>query len=277
MKISDALHSAVNRLKTAGVDGAALDARILLETATGKTRAQIIAHDEYELNAAEAAEFERILHQREQRIPISQILGSKEFYGRDFVVDSYVLTPRPETELMIDAALELFPADSKLNILDLGTGSGCILLTLLLEFPNAAGVGADISKKAIAIAEKNKYNLGVEGAELVCSNWLETVKNGTNFDLIVSNPPYISLTDKDTLAKELDFEPDTALFAGNDGLDCYRELADSLNDLSFKYLILEIGINQENEIIETFEKQEIKFLKQYKDLSGIIRTLVFAK
>lgn len=275
MNISEALYFAVTKLKQVGIDSANLDAKILLEAATGKTRAQIIAHDDYELTAPEQKKFGDLVILREKRIPISQILGCKEFYGREFVVDSNVLTPRPETELIIDAAKKLFSADDNLRILDLGVGSGCILLTLLLELPNSTGIGTDISKKAIAIAEKNAYILGVEGAELICSDWLETAKNGTNFDLIVSNPPYISLQDKKSLARELDFEPDSALYAGDDGLECYRKIAESLNKVNFKFLILEIGQNQENEIIEIFEKQKIMFLEHYKDLNGIIRTLVF--
>lgn len=281
MNIAQAIKFAVNMLEDAGVASANLDTKILLEAATGKSRAQIIAHGEYELGEAEQKKFDELVALRARRIPISQVLGCKEFYGREFVVDGNVLTPRPETELMIDAAKKLFRKDENLHILDLGTGSGCILLTLLLEFPNASGIGADISKKAIAIAEKNKYILNVEGAELICSDWLETVRNGTNFDLIVSNPPYISLQDKKDLARELDFEPDSALFAGDDGLECYRKIADEIssrhNKVNFKYLILEIGQNQESEIIEIFEKQEIKFLEHYKDLNGIIRTLVFKK
>jgi release factor glutamine methyltransferase len=277
--IKSLLHFAITELKNVGVDSSNLDAKILLEHATGKSRAQIIAHDDYELTPQEQKQFEELLNLRKKRIPISQILGTKEFYGRDFIVDENVLTPRPETELIIDAAKNLFARDAKISILDLGVGSGCILLTLLSEFPHSSGVGADISKKAIAIAKKNSYSLGVEGVELICSNWLEAVKNGTKFDLIVSNPPYISLQDKNKLARELDFEPDSALYAGDDGLECYRKIAESLslrlNKVDFKYIILEIGQNQETEIIEIFEKQKIMFLQHYKDLNGIIRTLVF--
>jgi len=275
MKISTALNLAVTALKDAGVDTPALDAKILLEQATGKTRAQIISHNEYELNRDEEAVFNILLQKRQSRIPVSQILGHKEFYGRDFVVDNNVLIPRPETELIIDVAKELFSAEDNFNILDLGTGSGCILLTLLKEFPQAKGTGADISKKAIAIAEKNRYNLGVDSAEFVYSDWLETVKTGMNFELVVSNPPYISLSESKSLDKELDFEPDTALFAAENGLECYRKIAESLNKVNFKYLILEIGMNQENDVIEIFEKHNIKFLKYYKDLNQIIRTLTF--
>lgn len=277
MKISNALKMAVARLKDVGIDSAALDSRILVESATGKNRAQIIAHDDENLSQQQLEKLEEMLSLRESRVPISQILGSKEFYGRDFVVDGNVLTPRPETEFMIDAVKNIFGANEKLRILDLGVGSGCILLTLLLELPNSSGVGADISKKAIAIAEKNKYILGVEGAELICSDWLEAVENGANFDVILSNPPYISKTDKIKLERELSFEPETALFAGEDGLDCYRNIADSINKVNFKYLILEIGQSQENEIIKIFEKQQVKFLTQYQDLAGIVRTLVFKK
>lgn len=275
MKISEVLYQATSALKNAQVDSPALDAKILLEHATGKNRAQLIAHDDEELQPAQQALFDELLAKRLQRIPISQILGCKEFYGRDFVVDENVLTPRPETELMIDAAKELFAADEKFNILDLGTGSGCILLTLLSEFKNSSGVGIDISKKAIAIAERNKYNLRVEGAEFVCSDWLETVKTGANFELVVSNPPYISSLGVSDLEKELDYEPDTALFGGEDGLRCYEKIAESLNKINFKFLILEIGAGQETDIVEIFKKQNINLIKQYKDLGGIIRTLTF--
>lgn len=277
MKISEALQATSKQLQKAGVDSPALDAKILLEAATGKTRAQLISQSETELSAQEISILQRLVQQRCERRPIAQILGYKEFYGRDFFVDENVLTPRPETELIIDAVKAYYVANASFSALDLGTGSGCIAITLAKEFPQAKIFAVDKSKKAVAIAQKNAYNLGVDSADFFCSDWLESIKTGAKFDIIISNPPYISLLERNNLAKELDFEPNAALFAEQDGLACYVQIAQQINKVFFTRLIVEIGKGQEAAVIEIFERHELKFETQHKDLAGIVRTLVFSK
>lgn len=253
-----------------------LDARLLMQEAIGKSHEFLVMHSDYELSADEQKRFDEMVEQRLQRKPVSQILGKKEFWGLEFLVSGDVLTPRPETELIIEMALGHFAPQEKLEILDLGTGSGCILLSLLHEFANSRGLGVDLCKEALAIAESNAYNLEIRNAEFQQSNWFENI-NQKNFDLIVSNPPYIPPQHLATLEKELSFEPNLALTDNDDGLSCYREIAKNLVNFNFKLALFEIGIDQESEIIKIFEDYNFKYLKTEKDLAGIPRILAFIK
>lgn len=277
MQANEALKIAVQKIESAGIKGAALDARVLLEFATGKNRTFFLANPNAQINEAE---FFRLVERRVNREPVSHITGKKEFYGREFIVSADVLTPRPETELIIDTAKDLFETTEPIKILELGVGSGCIIITLMEEYLGAIGVGVDISEKALAIARKNAYNLGITGIEFYCSDWAENI--GTDgkknqFDLVVSNPPYIKADEKNSLEAELGFEPDIALYAGRSGLDAYEKIAKGLGKISFRYAIFEIGQGQETEVEKIFNENGFKLIEQKKDLAGIIRTLVFAK
>lgn len=274
--MKEIIKNASNRFLEAGIESANLDARLLMQEAIGKSHEFIVMNPDYELNKAEELAFEEMVQQRVQRLPISHILGRKEFWGMEFEVSGDVLTPRPETEIIIEEVLSHFKGQDELEIIDLGTGSGCILLSLLKEFPKSRGVGVDFSQEALAIAKRNAYNLDIRNAEFQQSNWLTNIEQ-KNFDLIVSNPPYIPQTDLAGLEKELSFEPEMALTDNNDGLDCYREIAASLANFNFKLSLFEIGINQETEIIQIFENNNLKHLKTIKDLAGIPRILAFVK
>ncbi len=277
MIISELIKSAAKKLQDVGIDTARLDAMLLLETALGKNRSYLVANSEAAVSENAQKQFAILLKRRINREPISQIIGKKEFYGRQFKVSKDVLTPRPETEFIIEVALKLFNKNSEINILDLGTGSGCIILTLLAEMPNAKGVGVDKSKSALAIAAKNAYDLKIENVEFVHSDWCKNLESQQKFHLIVSNPPYIPKTEQKTLDAELDFEPETALFGGDDGLDCYRLIAKEISGLKFDFAILEIGINQEGEVKKIFEQYQIKHKETLADLAGIPRVIVFNK
>lgn len=277
MLIKQASEKAIAAFEDCGIDTALLDARVLLQDAIGKDHSFIIAHSDYELSAEEQQRFEGYVKLRAERKPISHILGKKEFWGVDFVVSEHVLTPRPDTEVLIETALKHFKGQENLEILDLGTGSGCILLSLLKEFVGSNGIGVDLSKEALAIAQKNAYNLDVKNAKFVQSNWFENIDNLKRFDLIVSNPPYIPRDDFLQLAPELGFEPEMALTDGVDGLAHYRTIAAGLKSLDFKMCILEIGINQETEVKEIFKKESFKHVETARDLSGIARVVAFAK
>ncbi len=268
------LLQASEKLKHAGIDTPELDARVLLEFVTGKNRTFFITYPEYEINDKQRRSFDELIGRRINREPVSHIVGKKEFYGREFTVSSDVLTPRPETELIIDAAKQYFQPTEKLKILELGVGSGCIITTLMLEFTGSSGVGVDISNNALAIARQNAYKLGVQGIEFYCSDWTENVE-AQRFDLVVSNPPYIRSEDSKTLEAELGFEPEIALYAGSSGLDAYRKIAEGLRDFSFRYAIFEIGLGQEEEVSTIFNKNGFELLEAKKDLAGIIRTLIF--
>ncbi len=217
--LRSALAAAVQRLKTAETPDPARDARLLLAHAAGLAPDRLTLHLDDPLT--DPARFEELLDARIRRQPVSQIIGKRLFWGRWFTVTSDVLDPRPETEILIATALQ----DPFERVLDLGTGTGAIVLTLLAERPAARGLGTDLSSAALAVATANAVALGLaERVELCQSDWFEVVEG--MFDLIVSNPPYIPEGEIATLAPETrDWEPRMALTPGGDGLDAYRRIA----------------------------------------------------
>ncbi len=277
MKISQALDEAVKNFKTAGIETPRLDTLILMEMVLGKGREYVIAHSEDELSSAQMKSFSVLSERRTAREPMAHITGKKQFYGREFKVTPDVLMPRPETELLVEAALRLSPKHSEINILDLGTGSGCIILTLIAELPKAHGIGADISNSALAIARENAYNLGIANVEFVKSDWCKNLDLKNKFQLIVSNPPYIPNCEAKNLPAELSYEPDAALFGGDDGLECYRRLAEEISAIDFNFAVFEIGIGQEREIEKIFDEYQIKLKEIIPDLAQIPRVMIFSK
>lgn len=221
MTLAEALRQGAARLLAAGVPGAAGDARVLLAHAAGIEADRLTLHLPDPLSPDAATRFEVALDERAARRPVSQIVGHRLFWGRRFRVASDVLDPRPETESLIAAALGRPFA----RLLDLGTGSGAILLTLLAERPGAAGLGTDLSAAALAVASGNAARLGLgHRAEFRQADWFSDIDG--RFDLIVSNPPYIAEAEMAGLAPELRlWEPRQALTPGGDGLDAYRAIA----------------------------------------------------
>lgn len=217
---AEALRAAVARLAASGIDGAARDARLLLAEALGLSPDRLSLHLAEGLPPDAAARFEGFVAAREARRPVAQILGRRLFWGRPFRVTPDTLDPRPETETLVAAALEAPFA----RVLDLGTGTGCILLTLLSERPGALGVGTDLSDAALAVARTNAEALGLaDRAAFRRADWFSGVEG--RFDLILSNPPYIAEDEMAGLAPEVrDWEPRAALTPGGDGLDAYRAL-----------------------------------------------------
>lgn len=272
MIASTVLANAVQRLKSANVPDAANDARILLAHALKieRSRLLLVLADKISINAIE--EFETVIKARCDRQPVSQIIGKRSFYGRDFIVSPDVLDPRPDTELLIEAALvETFD-----TVLDLGTGSGCILLTLLAESQHSSGVGTDISPQALSISNKNAelHNLS-DRAEFLLSNWFSKITQP--YDLIVSNPPYISADEMPALAPELRiWEPEIALTPGGDGLDAYRMIiATAQMYLSAKgRLIVEIGHKQGLAVSAMFQSAGFQGINILKDMNGHDRVVL---
>jgi len=219
--------TASQRLEAAGIDQPAIDARLMLEAAAEVTRTDILTDPYRELTDAQKQALEAFIGRRERREPISHILGRKGFWKIMLSVTRDVLTPRPDTETVVEVALAAVPDEhAAINVLDLGVGSGAILLAILAERPAARGLGVDISDEALAVARENAANLDLNTrCALRRSDWTAGLAD-ENFDLVVANPPYIPSKDIETLEPEVrDHEPRLALDGGADGLDAYRFLA----------------------------------------------------
>ena len=217
----------------------------------------------------------KIIERRKKGEPLSKILGHRGFWKGDFFVDKNVLDPRPDSETLIQAVLENFPdKNTPLRILDLGTGSGCLLISLLMEYPKAVGIGVDISAKAIKIAKKNAIKNGVK-ADFILLDMASLSPHFGQFDIVISNPPYIPTKDIDNLDKSVkEDDPLLALDGGKDGMDFYRIIAQKA---PVSVIFLEIGLGQKKQVQKIFEKQNWRFLGTKRDYAGIIRVLIFKK
>jgi release factor glutamine methyltransferase len=273
------LKQASEQFASLGIETAAIDARLLFQAASGLRHENIVAEPDLVVPPEVAARFSMFIERRSRFEPVSRILGNREFYGRSFRVTADVLDPRADTETLIGAALGLVKGKEPLRILDLGTGSGAIAVTLLAELPEATAVASDLSAAALAVARGNAEALGVAGrASFVQANWFEGI--GGRFDLIVSNPPYIPFSDIAGLAPDVrEFDPARALDGGPDGLEAYRRLANGAGGhLSPKgHIILEIGAGQENAVNDLFTGQGFDRESRHFDLVGHVRCLVFTR
>ena len=214
------LEQARRQLAAAAVEEPGRTAESLLRFVIGCERSHLFAHPERELTPQETEQFQRLILRRTDGEPTQYILGVREFFGRDFEVSPAVLIPRPETELLIEAVVE--KASSAARVLDVGTGSGCIAVTLACERPSFDICSVDISEPALIVAKKNAQRLGAR-VEFRHGDLMEPFE-GELFDVVVSNPPYVAERDRPTLSREVRREPETALFAGVDGLEVYRRL-----------------------------------------------------
>jgi release factor glutamine methyltransferase len=274
----EALAEATTRLAQAGVEAPRREAGLLVRLATGWSRTAQLANDRAMLTPEQSARLGDLVRRRCHREPFAYLAGGREFHGRPFQIGPGVLIPRPETETLIEAALETCPDRQRpLRILDLGIGSGCILLTLLAEFPAAIGVGVDRSEAALRWARKNSDALGVgDRLLLVQGSWGRAI--GGAFDLIVSNPPYIDAVDLATLEPELAFEPAEALSPGTDGLAAYHAMTPDLLRLLKPdgRVLLEIGQGQDGPLADWFCRHGLE-AEVRPDLAGIGRCLVLRR
>jgi release factor glutamine methyltransferase len=264
------------RLHAAGVDSPAIDARLLVEAAADATRADLIADPYRALTDEQTTTLEDYVARRERREPISHILGRKGFWKIMLSVTSDVLTPRPETEVVVDYALRAFHENQAFSLLDLGVGSGAIALAILSERPAAKGLGIDISEDALAVARENAANLGLNThLALMRGDWTAGLQD-EGFDLVVANPPYIATDVIPTLDPEVrDHEPMLALHGGADGLDAYRLLApEILRVLKPGGLFLvEIGYDQAEAVQNLFETAGADSVSTLRDLSDLDRVI----
>ncbi len=268
---------AMKVLREAGVEGAARDARILVSAATGLERVQILNRPDAVLSSAQKTALEDVINRRFRREPVSRILGRRAFYGREFDISPHTLDPRQDSETLIDAALQLLEEDGvnrnePLRIIDVGTGSGCLLVTLLAELSNATGLGTDIEPEALRQAKLNaSANDVASRADWSLARSLEGIDEP--FDLLISNPPYIPTGDIQGLDREVrDYDPRSALDGGQDGLDIYREIAARLSTVvSRGWSIFEVGTGQANSVNEILAAADAPLIRVFRDLDGVDR------
>jgi len=255
--LNEALRQAAARLRRAGIEQAGEDAHRLAAAVLGLTRAAILREPDRALVAEQVARLQRAIARRLLREPVSRIVGTRDFYGRGFCLSPATLDPRPDSETLIAAALELVREEgwleAPLRVLDVGTGSGCLLVTLLLELPAATGVGTDISAGALAIARHNARSLGVEHrSRWIAADGLASIDG--RFEVLLCNPPYIASAEIARLEPEVrDFDPHVALDGGGDGLSMFRCLAKGAGRLVAEgWIILEVGDGQADAVTAMF-------------------------
>ncbi len=272
------LRKAVDQLAAAGIGEANLDARLLLQAATGLDRAGLMRDPDALVGAEAQVRLAALIARRAAGEPVSRILGQKGFWSLDLLVTADVLDPRPDTETLIEAAIVALAGRLRepLRVLDLGTGSGALLCAMLVELPNARGIGVDLSADAVELARRNLQGCGLSArAEIVVGSWFEPVSG--RFDLILSNPPYIPSSDIAGLDREVrDHDPRLALDGGADGLDAYRILAQGLPDhlKPDGLAILEFGAGQDSDVAKLMTAAGLKVRAFRRDLGGHVRAIL---
>ena len=260
-----------------GIETPELDARLVLKEVLSFDDKDLILREKENIPEKFIKKIFAIEARRLKGEPISKIFKKRDFYQSTFLISDDVLDPRPETELIVDIANNFIKKNKVKNILDLGTGSGCILLSLLKENKMINGLGIDISKEAINIAQKNSKKLQLDKqSNFLISNWMSSIK--FKYDIVVSNPPYIPRKDIKKLSNSVrNYDPILSLDGGNDGLDCYRVIAKDLKRIINKdaIIIIEIGYNQFLSVIEIFKNNDFKLIKKYNDINGLDRVLTF--
>lgn len=275
MRAQDALRAAIPRLVAAGIDNAPRDARLLLAYAMGIGADRLTLHLPDALSDAAQAAFEAAIIARTNHQPVAQITGARQFWGRSFKVTPDTLDPRPETEILVAEAL----SRPFLKLLDLGTGTGCILLSCLADMAMARGVGSDLSAKALEVAQQNAASLNLQSrAKFQHSDWCANIQG--RFDLITCNPPYIAAAEMAQLSPDvLQWEPHAALTPGGDGLDAYRKIATQAPARLMPQgrLLLEIGPTQSAAVTALLAAQGLINLRTLPDLDGRDRVICAEK
>ncbi len=275
--ISQALAAATETLRKSGIAEPQRDAKSLLAFAIGKDLTFLFAHSDYQLSTREEDSFAEILARRAGREPLQYIKGKTEFFGLEFFVSPDVLIPRPETELLVEAAIEILHEKPKARFCEIGIGSGCISISILHTLNNVNSVGLDISEAALAIARRNAVHHQIaDSLELRMSNVFDRLRKGEKFDLILANPPYVPLIDFEGLQAEVrDYEPRIALTDESDGLSIIaRIISESPRFMnSNAFLLMEIGFNQSSKALEMLSESVWESCNFLPDLQGIPRLL----
>ena len=270
----------VNQLVEAGIDNPRLETRLMLAHIKQCPASEV--YSDIDLDETQQKQLKAVLNRRLNHEPLDKILGTRSFFKYDFAVNSDVLSPRLYTETLVESVLEIYSdPNMPLNLLDLGTGSGCIIESLLGEYPNANGLAVDISAKALSVARQNAENLGlVKRLNLLQADWFASdfvQKINRKFEIIVTNPPYIPTADIEKLDIEVkNHDPHAALDGGADGFSGYRRLAEVVPQLLTDggYVFIEAGIGQAEQIAQLFTDRSLRLYALKKDLSGIQRCVI---
>ena len=276
-RIIDLINWAESYFKEKGFENPRGEIECLLRAVLDCSRMDVYLRFEEPLSHPQLETLRSYVKRRLEKEPLQYITGSCNFYGRDFLVNEHVLIPRPETERLIDIALEKLKNINAPTILDVGTGSGCIAITLGLELPESKVLGMDVSKEALTVSKQNKENNSAENVSFQQSNFLSEIPNG-EFDFVVSNPPYIPINEMSGLMKDVkDFEPTVALTDEKDGLIFYKRFADVGKSLVNKggFMILEVGLGDHpNKAKSVFDEAGYKQTELIKDFNGDDRVLI---
>lgn len=272
----------LEKLIKAKIDSPRLETRLIFAHILNKDASEIF--ENITITTSQQKDILSLVNKRIQSYPLDKLLGHKAFYKYDFVVDENVLSPRPDTEILVEEAIKLIKEKNLNNIIDLGTGSGCIILSILKDCPQLKGVAIDISEKSLNIATENAKKLNMlHNIKFIKADWFDTgFLNQINekFDIIVTNPPYIPSDDIQTLSDEVkNHDPLLALDGGKNGLYSYIKIAEITSNLlnNGGYICIESGINQSEDIAKIFLNKGLIFCKIVKDLSGIDRCVILQK
>ncbi|HCH97995.1 MAG TPA: peptide chain release factor N(5)-glutamine methyltransferase [Lachnospiraceae bacterium] len=271
MNYTEAFLMGMQKLKEAEIGEAQLDARLLLEEVCGTDHNTLLCHGDREVSEAEEEQYRKALEQRAVHVPLQHLLGYQDFMGLRFQVNEYVLIPRQDTEILVEEAMRYL--HDGMRILDLCTGSGCILLSLLHYSNDCEGTGVDISKEALQVAALNAELLGIK-ADFLKSDLYEKVTG--KFDLLVSNPPYIERKVIPTLMEEVrEYDPYIALDGGEDGLDFYRRIIGGAQDYLKRggQILMEIGSGQAQAVSELLREAGFKEIDVCRDFAGLDRVV----
>lgn len=278
MDIQSALKKGQSILIDNNIISAKLDSEILMSQAIRKNKKFIILNLHKEIKKRDLNYFDNLIQQRAKSKPIAQIIKKKDFWKYEFIVNNNVLIPRPDTEILIEQALKLVKNKNRLQILDIGIGSGCILMSILKEKKNFIGTGIDISNKSLQISKVNGQKLRINNRLRLFKSNIDNFNTG-KYDLIVSNPPYIKKSNLKCLEKDIGFEPKQALDGGLDGLSEIRKVINKSSELIKRsgHFIIEIGFDQKNKVKKILRDKGFYIKKTVKDLSNHDRCIVSIK
>ena len=278
MDIQSALKNGQSILIDNNIISAKLDSEILMSQAIRKNKKFIILNLHKEIKKKDLDYFDNLIQERAKSKPIAQIIKKKDFWKYEFIVNNNVLIPRPDTEILIEQALKLVKNKNRLQILDIGIGSGCILMSILKEKKNFIGTGIDISNKSLQISKVNGQKLRLNNRLRLFKSNIDNFNTG-KYDLIVSNPPYIKKSNLKCLEKDIGFEPKQALDGGLDGLSEIRKVINKSSELIKRsgHFIIEIGFDQKNKVKKILRDKGFYIKKTVKDLSNHDRCIVSIK